>query len=417
MTNDFVSLLLRAALSSSLAILALLAARTLLRRWFGAGQAYLAWLIVPAVTLAALLPGRAAPLRVPLPDLASVQALAAQAAPAAAPQQLDVLLVAWACGAVAAALWFILSHRTFLRGMGGLTPQGRANVYLSDTGAGPASFGLLRPRIVVPHDFAERYAPAEQALVIAHEQAHIARRDALANLLAAAFQCVFWFNPLVHLGVLRLRQDQELACDALVMARHPRQRRTYAEALLKSHTGAFPPRAGINCHWQNPHPTKERVMSLQQKPPGTLRRYAGRCLLALLALGAAGATLGVRAELAPDTSMYSVAMTLGSASGQPATYQLLADAMAMDAAAMPPAPRVLARAGETFSVISDGWRVDMNVRPAGTPHEVWLAGKLFKDQELVSAPTLLARLGEKATIKVGDSERTFTLVMVVSPKP
>ncbi|XYJ12660.1 M56 family metallopeptidase [Telluria sp. B2] len=48
-------LLLRAALFSSLAVLVLLAARTLLRRWFGASLAYLAWLIVPVVTLAALL--------------------------------------------------------------------------------------------------------------------------------------------------------------------------------------------------------------------------------------------------------------------------------------------------------------------------------------------------------------------------
>lgn len=398
MTSELAPLLLRAALFASLAILLLLAACTLLRRWFGASVAYLAWLLVPVVTLAALLPGRAAVLRVPLPALPPVQALAAQAAPAGSPQQFNALLFAWACGAAAVALWFILNHRTFLRGMGRLTPQGRANVYLSSTGAGPASVGLFHPRIVVPHDFAQRYSSGEQALVIAHEQVHVARRDALANLLAVLFQCAFWFNPLVHLGVRRFRQDQELACDAVVMARHPRQRRAYAEALLKSHTGAFPPRAGINCHWQNPHPTKERVMSLQQTPPGTLRRLAGRCLLALLALGAAGATLGVRAEQAAMAPTYSVAMTIG-ADGEQST------------------PRVLARAGETFGVASGEWRIDMNVRPADTPHEVWLAGKLFKDEELVSAPKLLARLGEKATIKVGDSERTFTLVMVVSHQP
>lgn len=417
MTSEWAPLLLRAALFSSLAVLVLLAARTLLRRWFGASLAYLAWLIVPVVTLAALLPGRAAPLRVPLPVLPRVQALTAQAAPAAAPQQFDALLFAWACGAAAIGLWFVLNHRTFLRGMGKLSPQGKANVYLSDTGAGPASVGLFRPRIVVPHDFALRYSPDEQALVIAHEQVHIARRDVLANLLAAVFQCVFWFNPLVHLGVRRLRQDQELACDAVVMARHPRQRRTYAEALLKSHTGAFLPGAGIHCHWQNPHPTKERVMSLQQTPPGTLRRLAGRCLLALLALGAAGATLGVRAEQAAVAPMYSVALNVDAGDSLPESFQLFADAMSMDATGTPQTPRVLARAGDTFSVASEGWRVDMSVRPGGAPHEVWVAGKLFKDGKLVTSPTLLAHLGEQASIRVGDSERTFTLVMVVSPQP
>jgi chromosome segregation protein len=45
-------------------------------------------------------------------------------------------------------------------------------------------------------------------------------------------------------------------------------------------------------------PRRERIMQLQHTPPGTIRRLAGRCLLAMLALGAAGATLGARAAQA-----------------------------------------------------------------------------------------------------------------------
>lgn len=154
MASEFTLSLLRAALFTSIAIVLVSCARRPLRRWGGAALVYQAWLVVPA-------------------------------------------------------LWFGTAQRAFLRRAGWLTRSGA--VYVSATDAGPASVGLLRPRIVVPRDFDRRYSPLEQALILSHEQTHIARGDAVVNLLACAFQCVFWFNPL-----------QEIACDAIVMQRHPR---------------------------------------------------------------------------------------------------------------------------------------------------------------------------------------------------
>lgn len=413
MASELASLLLRMTLCTSAAVVLLLLLRQPLRRWCGACAAYLAWLIVPMVAIAALLPGRSAPqvLTVSLPD--SVQALAVQATPAAAPAQVDVLLFTWAAGALAWALWCIHAHRVFLRRAGRLAPHGA--VYVSAAGAGPASVGLLRPKIVVPHDFAQRYTPGEQALVIAHEQTHIARRDAIANLVAACFQCAFWFNPLVHLGVRRMRQDQELACDAAVMARHPQQRRVYAEALLKSHARVGG--AGLHCHWQSPHPTKERIMNLQHALPGSLRRFAGRCAVVLLAAGAFGATLGVRAEPSASAPMYSVALSLDGGAQEPESLRLYFNAMERDESDTAAPLNILARSGESFSVASDGWRIDMTVRQGGTADQVWLAGKLYKDKTLVSTPTLLARLGEQATVRVGEGDALFSLAMKVTAKP
>jgi beta-lactamase regulating signal transducer with metallopeptidase domain len=413
MASELALLILRTALFTSLAILVLLAVRTSVRRWLGAALAYQAWLIVPVVAAASLLPDRSAPQLLSVQTLRPVQALAVRVTATESPQQVDFLLFTWACGATAAALWFIYGHLSFLRQAGRLTRSG--GVYVSRGGAGPASVGLFRPRIVVPHDFAQRYAPAEQALVIAHERVHIARHDALVNLMAAVFQCAFWFNPLVHLGARCLRQDQELACDAAVMQAYPRQRRTYAEALLKSRTGAVAA-AGIHCHWQTQHPTKERIMSLQHNPPGTLRRLAGRCALAVLTAGAFGATLGVRAEPSASSPQHSVAMAAAPGSDQTETTKIYDVVMLLDVGGKLSSPRVLARAGEKFSVASDEWRLDMTVRQADTPDTVWMAGKLFKGEEVVSAPTLLARIGERATIRVGDSDRAFALSMTVSPQ-
>lgn len=410
MSAELMPLVLRTALLTSLAVLVLLAARGLLHRLLGAALAYQAWLIVPVVALASLLPARSGPQILSVQVLRPVQALAAEAAPATSAAQAAAMLLAWACGVAATALWFILGHHAFLRKAGRLTRSG--SVHISAAGAGPASVGLIRPRIVLPHDFAQRYSPLEQELVIAHEQVHVARRDAIANLLAALFQCAFWFNPLVHVGARFLRRDQELACDAAVMQRHPRQRRAYAEALLKSHTGAYAA-AGLHCHWQNQHPTKERIMRLQQSPPGTIRRLAGRSALVLLTLGAFGATLGARAEQAAPR--YAVAMKLDGASAQ-APVKIYAVALQMQEGGSQAAPRVLTRAGEQFSVENGAWRLDMTVRQADTPDKVWITGRLLKNRETVSAPTLLARVGEAATIRVGEGDQAFSLSMTVSPQ-
>ena len=133
---------------------------------------------------------------------------------------------------------------------------------------GPAVVGVIAPRIVTPQDFAQRYSLQEQAQVLAHEQAHIARQDSRLNALSAAAQCLCWFNPLVHLGAHLMRMDQELACDAQVLAHRFGQRRRYAETLLKTQLGAIA--APLGCHWlagHAAHPLEQRIQALRQPAP------------------------------------------------------------------------------------------------------------------------------------------------------
>ncbi|MDZ4048456.1 MAG: TonB family protein, partial [Pseudoxanthomonas sp.] len=100
--------------------------------------------------------------------------------------------------------------------------------------------------------------------------------------------CLFWFNPLVHMAARRFRLDQELACDAAVLRRHPNQRRSYGEAMLKTQLAAIS--LPLGCHWPSRHPLKERISMLKQSAPGPARRRFGSGViaagLAVLALGA-----------------------------------------------------------------------------------------------------------------------------------
>ena len=52
-----------------------------------------------------------------------------------------------------------------------------------------------------------------------------------------------WFNPLIHLAAHLIRIDQEIACDETVVARHPGDRKAYAQALLKAQAAPAPVRA------------------------------------------------------------------------------------------------------------------------------------------------------------------------------
>ena len=134
---------------------------------------------------------------------------------------------------------------------------------------------------MLPSDFTSRYTPDEQRLVIAHEQLHIERGDIPAQALATLLRCVFWFHPLVHVAAARFRFDQELACDAAVVARFPEARRSYGDAMLKTQLAGFG--LPVGCHWQSSHPLKERISMLKQSPPGTRHRRVAAALVFSLA--------------------------------------------------------------------------------------------------------------------------------------
>ena len=153
--------------------------------------------------------------------------------------------------------------------------------------AGPAVVGVIAPRIVTPKGFTERYSQGEQVLVLAHEQAHIARQDSRLNGLCAAAQCLCWFNPLVHLAAHLMRIDQELACDETVMTRFPDARRAYAEVLVKAQLATLP--LPLGCYWPSTseHPLVERVAMLKRKGVSRARRFAGAAALTVLCVGAA----------------------------------------------------------------------------------------------------------------------------------
>ena len=279
--SDALIALAFANLAAAAAVLAVLALRRPARRLFGPRIAYGLWLLVPAAALATLLPARvvtvavrgSAPTALEAPAVAGIPAQIVTTA--ATPDLWAVAAGLWIAGALLSLAWIAWRQRQFDRDVQhGL--------------AGPAAVGVLNPRVVTPSDFDARYTPREQFVVLAHEQTHIVRHDTRINALVVVARCLNWFNPLVHVLARCLRVDQELACDAQVIRRHPNVRRSYAEAMLKTQLAARP--LPLGCYWPDPqaHPLTERIRLLSRQAPDPREQALGLTLLTALALAAVG---------------------------------------------------------------------------------------------------------------------------------
>jgi len=105
----------------------------------------------------------------------------------------------------------------------------------SDARSMPMTWGIRRPTILLPEG-AELWSGERLRVVLLHELAHIQRRDCMSQLMAQLARAVYWFNPLAWLAERRLRNEQEQACDDLVL-RNGFCPADYAEHLLQVSAG------------------------------------------------------------------------------------------------------------------------------------------------------------------------------------
>lgn len=102
----------------------------------------------------------------------------------------------------------------------------------SDRISSPLTFGILRPKIVLPKNI--DYNTQQLGYVLCHEWVHIKRLDVLWKLLSIIVVCLHWFNPLVWLMCILFNRDMEITCDEKVisMQKDEDARANYAHALI-----------------------------------------------------------------------------------------------------------------------------------------------------------------------------------------
>jgi TonB family protein len=103
-------------------------------------------------------------------------------------------------------------------------------IRFSDTVSSPLSYGLFRPKILLPTQ-ALHWDPSMLDDVLVHELSHIKRLDWLSMLFVYLVASVFWINPLLWIAKKQLNEEAENSCDSAVLL-HGQTETVYAENLL-----------------------------------------------------------------------------------------------------------------------------------------------------------------------------------------
>ena len=152
------------------------------------------------------------------------------------------LLILWLVGTLFVLSYWLISHIRFKSGLKltelkveelAVKLPAKLNAFQSNSTYSPMLFGLFSPKLIIPANFTTNFSRSQQALILEHEICHFDRNDIYWNTLALLFVAFFWFHPLVWLAYRKFRQDQELSCDQVVLARKQTASRiAYSKALL-----------------------------------------------------------------------------------------------------------------------------------------------------------------------------------------
>lgn len=105
----------------------------------------------------------------------------------------------------------------------------RKNIYICDNVSSPFILGVISPRIYLPSALPK----GEAEYIVAHEKAHLRRKDHWWKPLGYLLLCVHWFNPLCWAAYILLCRDIELACDEKVVKDMPiQEKKAYLRVLL-----------------------------------------------------------------------------------------------------------------------------------------------------------------------------------------
>lgn len=146
----------------------------------------------------------------------------------------------WLIGLGAMLLYALVSYLRLRRRVSVSLPI-QDHIYLCDAISSPFILGVVKPRIYLPSGLDE----VQRQNVLAHEQAHLARRDHWWKPLGFALLAVYWFTPVLWLAYTLLCRDIELACDERVIRTMDESAvKTYSTVLLAC---SMPHKAAITC--------------------------------------------------------------------------------------------------------------------------------------------------------------------------
>ncbi|MBO5787005.1 MAG: leucine-rich repeat protein [Clostridia bacterium] len=127
----------------------------------------------------------------------------------------DIAGIVWLCGVAVMLSYWIYSVVKIKHRLAESIPlyTKKERIYICERIPSPFIFGLFKPKIYMPFGI----SPSDTECVIAHERAHLARRDYIWKPLAFLLLSVYWFNPVLWVAYIYFCRDIELATDEKVL--------------------------------------------------------------------------------------------------------------------------------------------------------------------------------------------------------
>ncbi|MGK2911311.1 MAG: M56 family metallopeptidase [Sphingobium sp.] len=312
-----------AVIASTLLIALVLLLRPVVARHFGVRAAYALWALPLLRFLLPRLPDGTSPAAL-LPVQGHAVSITnmreAVQLPAAQFPWIEAALTIWIIGAAlflsAQTLAYFGFRRRMLSDGAVIGRQDGVTMLESVHATGPLAFGIVHRYVVVPVDFGDRYTRDEQAMALAHELEHHRRGDLIANLGALLMLSLHWCNPIAWIAYRAFRADQELACDARVLARHGQDKaQAYGRAILKAATATRLSTGGrfSFCHLNTVGTLKGRLKMLSNHAASLNRISWGMSAVAIVTV----------AGLALTASGSEAAQEMASVSGRLSEAKLM----------------------------------------------------------------------------------------------
>ena len=141
---------------------------------------------------------------------------------------MTILTIVWTIGILLLVAYTVISYWRLRRKVD-TAVRYKDNIFQSENVSSPFVLGIINPRIYLPFSMNEQ----DMEHVVAHEQAHIRRKDHWWKPLGFLLLTIYWFNPLMWLAYVLLCRDIELACDEKVIKKlGNEQRADYTQALV-----------------------------------------------------------------------------------------------------------------------------------------------------------------------------------------
>ena len=141
---------------------------------------------------------------------------------------MTILTIVWTIGILLLVAYTVISYWRLRRKVD-TAVRYKDNIFQSENVKSPFVLGIIKPRIYLPFNMNGQ----DLEHVVAHEQAHIHRKDHWWKPFGFLLLTIHWFNPLVWLAYVLLCRDIELACDERVIKElGNEQRADYTQALV-----------------------------------------------------------------------------------------------------------------------------------------------------------------------------------------